>query len=411
MRLVALYGVKWLGRKKVQMRLSEFIQSNQEEIIAEWVAFARSLLPWAEGMSEEQMRDHAVELLNAVVSDMKSPQSGHQRSEKSKGNAEDGELASVGKKHASDRLATGLNLNQLVSEYRALRASVLRLWEEAQGDKQGEVTRFNEAIDETLSTSTARYSETVDNTREQFLGILSHDLRNPIGAVTMGAALLVDSDDPNTVDIATRILDSGERMNRMVSDLLDLTRTNLGSGIPVTRKPTELASVCRQVIAELQLIHSDCPLRFEAIGDLRGEWDSDRLAQVVSNLIANALQYCAPKSPVTVLAEQRGDEVTLQVHNDGLPIPERILPTIFRPMVRHQPGGQEHDHNKSGLGLGLFIASEIVTAHEGTIKVTSTQSGGTTFVVSLPRGAGSKTTGADRPPRRRERPETDVPHL
>ena len=118
------------------MGLTEFIQSNHEQIIAEWVEFARSLLPWAEGMSEAGMRDHAAELLNAVVDDMKRPQSGRQRSEKSKGHAEEGALTSVGQKHASDRLETGLNLNQLVSEYRALRASVLRLWEEAQGDKQ-----------------------------------------------------------------------------------------------------------------------------------------------------------------------------------------------------------------------------------------------------------------------------------
>ena len=172
------------------MRLTEFIQSNHESIVAQWVEFAATMLPWAEGMTEKDLQDHASELLTAVVIDMKSPQSEDQKSEKSKGHAIEGKLTEVGHKHASDRLETGFNLNQLVSEFRALRASVLQLWEQAQGEAQGEVTRFNEAIDEILGTSTTRYSEAVQNTREQFLAILSHDLRNPIGAITMGAELL-----------------------------------------------------------------------------------------------------------------------------------------------------------------------------------------------------------------------------
>lgn len=351
----------------------------------EWVEFARGLLPWAHGMSDQGLRDHAVELLEAVVKDMKAPQSKRQQAEKSKGNTEEGGLAIVGQKHASDRLETGLNLNQLVSEYRALRASILRLWEESKGAKQGEVTRFNEAIDEALATSAARYSEVIESTRDQFLGILSHDLRNPIGAITMGASLLAESEDHDTADIATRILNAGERMNRMVSDLLDLTRTNLGTGIPITRQPMELASVCRQVISEIQLIHPNCQIQFNAVGDLNGEWDSDRLAQVVSNLISNAIQYRTPETPVTVNIAQQGDEVILQVHNEGPPIPEKAMSTIFAPMSRHQLAGPALDRNKTGLGLGLFIASEIVTAHDGIIEVTSTTTDGTKFTVKMPR--------------------------
>ncbi|HUR49397.1 MAG TPA: sensor histidine kinase, partial [Acidimicrobiales bacterium] len=248
--------------KQLTMRLTEFIEQHHKEIIADWVTFARTLLPWAKGLTEEALRDHAEELLTAVVTDMRTPQSKSEQAEKSKGEAVVGELGRVGHKHATERLATGLNLDQLVSEYRALRASVLRLWAEAQGDKQSELTRFNEAIDETLAESALRYSETVNTTREQFLAILGHDLRNPLGAILMGAKFLTKSEslDDKQVRVASRIFNSAERMNRMVADLLDLTRTRLGAGIPVSPKPMDLAAACQQVISELEAVHPGCEL-------------------------------------------------------------------------------------------------------------------------------------------------------
>ncbi|RYZ60502.1 MAG: HAMP domain-containing histidine kinase [Proteobacteria bacterium] len=244
------------------MRLTEFIHANHKSIIEDWVAFARTLSPWSDGMGEASLRDHAEELLTAVVKDMNSPQTLMQQSEKSKGNALDGALALIGQKHASDRLETGISLDQLVSEFRALRASVLTQWERTQSNSQGEITRFNEAIDETLAESTARYSETVNATREQFLGILGHDLRNPIGAIIMGAQLLIESGGLESVEIATGILNSGNRMSRMVNDLLDLTRTRLGSGIPVVLSGSNLETVCRQAIAELQIMLPKAKLVF-----------------------------------------------------------------------------------------------------------------------------------------------------
>jgi signal transduction histidine kinase len=365
--------------------LSEFIQDHRKRIIEEWITFARTLQPWAKGLSKKALQDHAEELLTAIVSDMKSSQTGDEQSQKSKGRKKDGALTEVGKKHAIDRLEGGLKLEQLVSEYRALRASVLRLWEETESDKRGELTRFNEAIDETLAESTAWYSEKIAQTREQFLAILGHELRNPLASIVVGATLLTKSEriDVKEVGVATRILNSAGRMNRMVSDLLDLTRTRLGSGIPVTPKPMDLTPVCQQVIAELEGIHPDCELRFESQGDLHGEWDSDRLTQVISNLVANAMQYGREDGPVRVVAQAHSDGVALRVHNEGPPISEGAIKTMFDPMVRQQnPNGDKHP---TGLGLGLYIAREVVTAHGGTIAVTSTGKEGTTFTVQIPR--------------------------
>ena len=367
------------------MRLSKFIQDNHEEITREWVGFASTLLPWARGMNEQGLRDHAAELLTALVSDMEAPQTRLQQEEKSQGLATAGALARVGHKHATQRLDTGFNLDQLVSEYRALRASILRLWMEGQGDQQTDVTRFNEAIDESLTEATIRYSEILDKTREEFLGILGHDLRNPLGAIVMGATLLTKSEtiDDRQSRVATRILNSANRMDRMVSDLLDLTRSRLGSGIPITPRKTSLMALCEQVMAELAAVHPDCQLQFEQEGDLCGEWDGDRLSQVVSNLVANAVQYGGEGGVVRVTARGDGDGVVLQVHNEGPHIPDNALKRIFDPMVRQPP--LDGTRNATGLGLGLYIAREIVMSHGGTIGVTSSEKEGTTFTVQLPR--------------------------
>ncbi len=367
------------------MLLTEFIYKSHHTIIEDWVEFAKTLLPWAKGMDDVSLRDHAEELLTAVVEDMNSPQTVSEQSEKSKGKAIDGALAKIGQKHASDRLETGITLDQLVSEFRALRASVLRHWEETQTDLNGEVTRFNEAIDETLTESTARYSEIVNSTREQFLGILGHDLRNPIGAILMGAGLLLESKDLESAEIARSIVNSAERMSRMVNDLLDLTRTRLGSGIPVCIRPTDLVTICEQIVAELQAMHPKVRLQFKSKGRLDGNWDSDRLAQALSNLIGNAIQYGDIDKPITIVAEDKVDGITIVVHNEGVKIPESAMKTIFAPMARHMPGGQKIDKNLTGLGLGLYIAKEIVVAHGGTVEVTSSDRDGTSFLISLPR--------------------------
>lgn len=380
------------------MRLTEFIEHERDKILDEWVAFAATLLPWAKGMTESELRDHAAELLVAVVYDMKTPQSRAEQSEKSKGRdveeAEEGDLASVGHAHASERLKSGFKLEELVSEYRALRASVLRLWAEAHGEKQAEMTRFNEAIDESLTEATTWYAEELDRTREQFLAILGHDLRNPLSAIVLGAQLLTNSEstlDDTQLRVVTRIRNSAGRMERMVYDLLDLTRTRLGSGIPVTPKRMNLTLVCHQVISEFEAVHPGHHVRFESQGDLHGEWDSDRLHQVVSNLVANALQYGGDEGCVSVVAEEHGEEVALRVHNQGEHIPDDALEKIFEPMVRYAAQNGSN-RNSTGMGLGLYIVKEIVTAHGGTIGVTSTEKDGTSFTVMLPRHAPERPT-------------------
>lgn len=363
--------------------LADFIQDERQTIVAEWQSFATTLLPAAGCMNGVALRDHADEILGAVVLDMRSRQSAQEQAEKSKGRGTAQRLEEIGKVHAALRIENGFKLAQLIAEYRALRASVLRLWARRNTDPEG-VTRFNEAIDEALMEAVVLFTKTTEHFRDQTLGILGHDLRNPLTAVIAVSTMLLSADglEVQTVKSAARVLNSAaNRMNRMISDLLDLTRTRSGDSIPVAPTPIDLGPLCRQVVAELGGLVPVDGLQLTLKGDLRGEWDGDRLAQVVGNLVRNAIDHGDSSEPIKLVVEDHGDEIVLSVHNAGRPIPPSAQATMFEPMVRHVGS----DRLDAGVGLGLYIASQLVLAHCGRIAVLSTEEEGTTFTAHLPR--------------------------
>jgi signal transduction histidine kinase len=220
---------------------------------------------------------------------------------------------------------------------------------------------------------------------EMFAGMLGHDLRNPLSAITTTAGLLAARADSETVARpALRVLTSAHRMERMIAQLLDFTRLRLGGGLPVERTRCDLAEICRSVIEELEPVHKR-QIRLHATGDVVGAWDHDRLSQMLSNLAGNACQHARPDRPIEIhLDGTAPDRARIQVANDGV-IPAELMPTLFEPL--HGAGeSQPRRGGSSGLGLGLFITQQIALAHGGTIAVTSTEAGGTSFVVDLPRG-------------------------
>ncbi len=221
--------------------------------------------------------------------------------------------------------------------------------------------------------------------RERLIGIVSHDLRNPLGAISMSVNMLLRYHhlDDKGRQLASRIGGSTERMREMIVQLLDFTRTHTGAGIPVKPEATNLEKVCRQVIEELEIRHSMMGrFRYEFHGDLNGTWDADRLGQVVSNLGGNAVQYGRPDAPISIRVSDDGEEVLLEIHNQGEPIPPEMMPFIFDPFRRAR---EEGGSKGGGLGLGLHISYEIVRGHGGSIAVRSTTTEGTTFSVRLPR--------------------------
>jgi signal transduction histidine kinase len=221
--------------------------------------------------------------------------------------------------------------------------------------------------------------------REQFLGILGHDLRNPLQAISGNAALLLrygGLSEPQRKAV-NRISISADRMARMISDILDFTRTRLGGGYALQRTWMNVHEVLRQVVEELEVAHPQRRFELSVAGNGWGEWDADRIAQAASNLVGNAVQYSPADSPVRVVACDEGDGVRLEVHNQGTPIPAERLPHIFDPFVRGREGSRSSP--RSGLGLGLYITHEIVKAHGGTVQVRSTEAEGTCFWLNLPR--------------------------
>jgi len=292
-------------------------------------------------------------------------------------------MEAVGLTHAALRIDDGFTLSQLVAEYRALRASVLRLFEKAGGGDLHQVTRFNESIDEALVEATDRYMTVMNRTRDQFIAVLGHDLRSPLSAIFMSAGLIAKGVDGAAM--AAQILRSGGRMARMVDDLLDLTRTRLGSGIPITPGQMDLDATCRGVFAEIQAIPPRPPAgvpfgrRPPGHVGLRPP-RSGRVESPGECAAARRSRQTGPRE-----REGRGKEVVIEVHNDGSPIPPALLANIFEPMVSH--ARKDEDMRSTSVGLGLHIAREIVLAHGGTVTVTSTAEEGTTFSVRLPHRA------------------------
>ena len=333
-------------------------------------------------MSAAELRDHADELLTAIVLDMGVSQTVVEQTRKSQGLGQEQTMAASGELHADARIRHGFSVQAVVGEFRALRATVLRLYEESGGEDLGEVRRFNEAVDEALMVSLTRFAMQTDLFRDQFIGVLSHDLRSPIGAITTGAALLaLPGDNPERRGrVASRILASAQRMERMIADLLDLTRARLGGTIPLKRRPVDLQQVCEEVMTEIGEAQRTAVVRLEASGNLAGNWDADRLAQVISNLLGNAIQH-GDGTAITVTVQEIGAEVTLSVHNGGAPIPADALPFVFAPLARGHADAAGHS-----IGLGLFIARAVVSAHGGDIDVTSSNAAGTTVTVRLPKG-------------------------
>ena len=376
------------------MRLADFIDENIEPILAEAESFAASLLPAASHLDSVALRDHMPMIMEAIAKDLRSPQSPQEQLAKSLGRRPPihGAPETAAQTHALLRAKAGFHVDQLVAEYRALRACTLRLWfdagEAAGPDMTEDLFRFNEAIDQAVAESVSFFTAEVDRWRHVFLGVLGHDLRGPLNAILLTAELLSRMTGEAPLNNHTlRLINSGKRMKTLLDDLLDFSRASLGLGLGIHREQVDLAIVCAEEIDLLRAAGLGTEIEFHAQGDASGNFDGSRVREVLANLVTNAARYGTPGAAIEVTLIGDAEHVRLSVSNSGLPIPGETINDLFEPLRRGRPLEERSD--RANLGLGLFIVREIARAHGGEVQVVSAADK-TVFSMVLPRTAGGQ---------------------
>jgi len=238
--------------------------------------------------------------------------------------------------------------------------------------REAEIQAANAALGEVTRANRAK---------DLYMGVLGHDLRNPLGAILMSARMMLmggslASSDRHSVN---RIARNAERMAALIRDILDFTRGQAAGGIPIVPRSTDMGETCAAMVDEVSLLHPERTIEIQTHGSLQGQWDRERVEQVISNLLTNALTHGEGPIP-TVPDGHRNHSVPVSVHNPGQPIAAAQLPELFEPFRRGT-------HSRVGLGLGLYIVKEILRAHGGSVEVVSTPEAGTTFTTRWPRVA------------------------
>jgi signal transduction histidine kinase len=368
------------------MRLADFIEAHAVEIADGAQAFAGTQAPAGVELDAVALRDHIPEILEAIVLDLRTSQTAAQQQAKSEGNAPcvAGPRSAAGI-HGKLRAKGGFNVDQMVAEYRALRAAVLRRWMEAHpvGSLAFEdLIRFNEAIDQAVAESVADFSTEAESWRQVFLGVLGHDLRGPLGVITSTAELLSRvARDTASTELIQRISRSGKRMSRLLDDLLDYSRSMLGMGIRISRGESDLGLALQDEVDLLRASLPDARIRLETTGPTRGEFDASRLREAVGNLVNNAAKYGDAGGEIVVHLDGGPEETRLVVRNVGAPLPSESLAALFEPLQRGSRVARSGEH--ASLGLGLFIVREIAKAHGGEVIATAADDT-TAFTIRLP---------------------------
>ena len=373
--------------------LATFILANMEDIMREWQKFAATVHS-AKGMDRKALRNDAEWILTTIARDMQTAQSRSEQEAKSKDTRPPRKNAAetAAEAHGAQRFVSGFDLNEMVSEYRALRASVIRLWtanckpDELQLVE--ELTRFNEGIDQALSESIRYFAGQLDRSRELFMGILGHDLRTPVHVIQASAERLLraHANAEQQQQLGMYVRDGAQQITLMLADLLDTVRTQLGGSLPLALADTDISKVCRAVVEQFRVLHPQRQIRCDVAEELRGQWDEIRVHQLLTNLMRNAIQHGNVGSTITLTAKRENESAIVSVHNEGGPIPPELLVNIFEPLRR---GDAQQVHQGQGpdsfsMGLGLYIAATIAQALQGSIAVASTLEHGTTFTTNLP---------------------------
>jgi len=347
------------------MRLATFLESAQVQILEEAVAFARTI-PALEHTSEKALRDHLPQVLEAISTDLRTSQSRTEAIAKSHGDAPDTSSQTPAETHGLMRAQDGIDIEQLVAEFRALRSSILRLWTQAhpaQSNAIEDIIRFNEAIDQAVAESVKFYAEARERWREIFLGVLGHDLRGPLNTISLTVAVLRQQGIAPVQQ--TAMLTRGvARMKSLLDTLLEYSRSTLGAGMALQLAPADLAIACADELELQRAAHPDARIDFVTQGPTEGAFDASWVREALGNLVSNAIKHGDAGEPITVQLE--GDDVGLRmcVENAG-ELPSGDIEKLFEPLRQGKSGSPQSD--RTHLGLGLFIVRQVARAHGGDV--------------------------------------------
>ncbi len=397
------------------MRLADFILANLEPILVEWESFARGIWPTGAGAEPAEVRDEAEDILRATAVDMQSDQNAVQQAEKSKGASrpwdESGGLTRASSSHGTGRMASGFDLWAVLAEYRALRASVLRLWRES-GPVQDlrdldDLTRFNESMDQSLTHAVRSYAQQVERDREAllaseqasrraaeaanrakdvFLATLSHEMRTPLNAIVGWLSILRHEDaETSHFQEGLKVIERNTMAQvQLIDDVLDVSRIISGK-LRVDIHPCDLAGVINLGVNVMRTAAEarGITLNVDLDPSASGAWcDGVRIQQVVWNLVSNAVKFTAKGGRVDVTMRREQSSFQIQVRDTGQGISPELLPHVFD---RFRQADSSTRRRVAGLGLGLSIVKYIMEAHGGTVEATSPGEGrGSTFTICLP---------------------------
>jgi signal transduction histidine kinase len=343
------------------MRLSEYLRGRNQAICDAWSAAIRAEVPQLDALDHSAVIDHLPEFVDGlghwIDGDRSSAQAG---------------FDALVTGHALQRLGYGVDLATLTREY-AVERRVLAA-EARDHATTDELFALHAGMDEAILAAVRRYMEARERARDRFIGILGHDLRTPLNAIGMAAGVLLADPDEGRRKLGQTIQRSTDRMSRLVRDVIDFARTNIGEGIPLALVECDLGDVCEQVVGELRVVHPRRRITVEVTGELVGYFDADRALQAISNLVGNALQH--GEDPIEVVAYEAEDRhsITTLVRNRGRVIPAEDRERLFDPYQRGTGPA-------AGLGLGLYIVQQIALAHGARCEVTSDEDTTTVAIV------------------------------
>lgn len=350
--------------------ISAHLRDRKAEIATVWDSLIRVEVPELATLGRHELLDHLPEFLDGLADWV----DGDTKAARAK-------FATLSEGHAVQRFQRDIDLATLTREYALLRSTIIRDLMSIPSSQLmlEQLARVNEGLDEAIHGAVRRYAHLRDQIRDRFIGILAHDLRNPLNGIAMASVHLPTASKEDLEKLAETMRRSAIRMSRMIADVIDMVRGQLGGSLPVIPAPANLGEIARDAISELQLAHPNRSISLRLQGDLHARVDHDRVVQLISNLVGNAIQH--GEDPITVTVSEAPDKrsLVLAVHNRGPAIPTEKLSKLFDPLRL------EDTDTRAGLGLGLYIVRQIALAHSARCDVTSNAEDGTTFTVTWPR--------------------------